>query len=117
MEVVPEVGSPQRRLSSSSTEIAGGTHEVPLLEHEELVKGEGGKVAASVGVSVSANDALEIPGGKEGLQARAGVSIPSGVMGLSTSAAHLSPASIEQTSLFGLHSWELGERTGPVSTK
>ena len=115
MEVVPEVGCPQRRPSSSSTDIAGRTHEIPLLEHEELIECEGGQMAAFVSVDIGANDALEIPGGEEeSLQTRAGVGIPRSVTGLSTSAAHLGPPGIQQTGLLGLHSWELRERTRPA---
>ena len=110
-----EVGGPQRQPRRSGAKVTRCTHEVPLVEHKELVKGEGGEVAAFVDVGVSGNDAFERPGGKkECLQVGACLGVPCHVTGLSASAAHLGPTCVDQTSLLGLHGWELRERTGPA---
>ena len=110
-----KVGGPKRRPRRSGAKITGGAHKVPLVEHEKLVEREGGDVAAFVGVGVSANNALERPGGnKECLQVRACVGVPSDVTGLSASAAHFRPACVEQAGLLGFHGRELRERTGPT---
>ena len=65
VKVMTIVGSPKRRPRCSGAKITGGAHKIPLVEHEKLVEREGGKVTAFVGVGVSANDAVERPGGNK----------------------------------------------------
>ena len=65
MKVVFKVGGPKTRPRSSGAEIIGGAHEIPLLQHKELVKGERRQMSAFVGLSMSADDAFEASGRKE----------------------------------------------------
>ena len=112
VQLIPVVG-PERRPRSGGAEVTGSAHDVPLLQHEELVVGERGEVAALVSTSVRADDTFEASGREEEvLEMHLGVGIPGGVASLGSSAAHLRPAVVEQAGLLVLHGWELRVRTG-----
>ena len=103
LQLIPEVGGPERRPRGGGAEVTGSAHDDPLKQHEELVVGERGEVVALFSMSVRANDTFEASGREEVLEVCSGVCVPGSVAGLGSSAAHLRPAVVEQAGLLGLH--------------
>ena len=57
VQLIPKVGGPERRPRGGCAEVTGKSHDVPLLQHEELVVR--GEVAALFSMSVRADDTFE----------------------------------------------------------